>query len=113
MSTDRDKLHLLHIRDNLDRIEQYSKGLGFSKFAERERDFDAIMMRVIAIGEEINALSEETKDKYSNLPWHKAIRFRNQIAHGYLDIKSELAWETIKTDLPALKKDIDNLLKHL
>ncbi|MEK9155880.1 MAG: HepT-like ribonuclease domain-containing protein [Patescibacteria group bacterium] len=108
----RDKLHLLHIRDDLAKIEEYSKSLDCTKFAERDREFDAIMMRVIKIGEEVNSLSEELKEKYRDLPWHKAVGFKNQVAHGYLDIKPSLAWETITKDLPILKKDIENILKQ-
>lgn len=108
----RDKLHLLHIRDALDRIEEYSKDLDYTLFAKREVDFDAILMRVITIGEAVNSLSDEFKEKYHELPWHKAVGLRNQIAHGYIDVKPDLVWDTIKKDLPILKKDIEDILKQ-
>jgi len=106
----RDKLHLLHIRDDLSRIEEYSENLDYAEFAKCDREFDAIMMRVIKIGEEIHSLSEGLKEKYHDIPWHKAVGFRNQVAHGYLEIKPNLAWDTITTDLPALKKEIEKIL---
>lgn len=108
---ERNKLHILHIRDSIDRILEYAKKISYDEFAKKDKEYDAILMRVIVIGESVHELSNEFREKHHNLPWHKAIGLRNQIAHGYIDIKPEIVWDTIKNDLPELKKQIEKLLK--
>jgi uncharacterized protein with HEPN domain len=34
---------------------------------------------------------------------------RNQIAHGYFEIKKDVVWDTAKKDLPELKKQIEKI----
>ena len=108
----RDKLHLLHIRDALNKIEEYSKDLSYDDFASIRVEFDAIMMQIIVIGEAVNQLSDEFKEKYHDQPWHKAVGLKNQTAHGYIDIKPGIVWDTVKTDLPVLKRNILEILKQ-
>jgi len=62
------------------------------------------MMQFIIIGEAVNNLSAEYKDSHPELPWSQAVGLRNQTAHGYFDIDPKIVWQTIKEDLPILKK---------
>ena len=39
--------------------------------------------------------------------------FRDKLIHFYFGIKYELVWNTIKKDLPELKRKIENLLAEL
>jgi len=107
---ERNKLHLLHIRDAIEKIESYSKDTDYETFAKSGVEYDAIMMQMVVIGEAVNSLSEDFIEKYHNLPWGKAVGMRNRIAHGYFDINPKIVWETAKEDLPVLRKDIERLL---
>lgn len=107
---ERNRLHLLHIRDAIEKIEFYSKDISFDTFNKLGKDYDAILMQVVVIGEAVNELSDEFKDDHYHLPWDKAVGLRNRIAHGYLDVNPKIIWQTIKEDLPNLKKDIEALL---
>lgn len=60
----------------------------------------------------INHLSDDFREKHNKLPWHDAIGMRNQITHGYFEVKKEVVWSTAKEDLPSLKQDIDGILKE-
>jgi len=110
MKIDRDKLYLLHIRDAIEKIEQYSVGVDLDAFAESNQTFDAVMMQFIVVGESVNNLSDEFKDRHSDFPWHQAVGLRNQTAHGYFDVDPKIVWQTIKEDLPVLKREIKVLL---
>ena len=109
---ERNRLHLLHIRDSIDRAIEYSSQTTYEEFAKSDKYYDAILMRIIVIGESINSLSNEFKEQHHDLPWHKAIGLRNQIAHGYVDIKPDVIWDTVKEDLPELEKQIEKILKE-
>lgn len=104
MKIDRDRLHLLHIRDAIEKVGQYTKDLSYADFAKRNVVFDAVMMQMMVIGEAVHSLSEEFKEVRHNMPWHQAVGLRNKTAHGYFDINPKIVWDTIKNDLPELKK---------
>lgn len=113
MKIDRDRLHILHIRDAVDRVAEYSEKLDYAEFARQEIMFDAIMMQIIVIGEAVNSLSAEFKESHPTMPWTQAVALRNRTAHGYFDINPKIVWEIIKQDLPELKKQIDKIADKL
>jgi uncharacterized protein with HEPN domain len=55
-------------------------------------------------------VSNEILDKY-NYPWHKVRGFRNFILHEYHAISYRVIWNTVKEDLPQLKKKITEILR--
>lgn len=110
MKDERDKLHLLHIRDAIDQIQKYCHEIGFEEFSKGETYYDAVLMRFVVLGEAVNSLSDEFREKHSHLPWDKAVAIRNRTVHAYSDIKPEVIWKTAKEDLPELKKDIEDIL---
>lgn len=110
MRIDRDKLHLLHIRDAIEKVEHYSKKLSYAEFAKHDVFFDAIMMQIMVIGEAVNSLSEDFKESHNKMPWHQAVGLRNKTAHGYFDLNPEIIWQIIQQDLPKLKKQVEKLI---
>jgi uncharacterized protein with HEPN domain len=56
---------------------------------------DAILMRLLAIGEEIVHLSDAIMQKYPAMQWHKIIGLRNRIVHGYFEVDKDTIWETL------------------
>lgn len=109
----RDKLHLLHIRDAAEKVGKFVVGLDYKKFAEGDKDHDAILMQIIVVGEEANGLSDELKEKYHKLPWDKARSVRNHIAHGYFNVDKKIVWEIAIGDLPLLKHEVEKILKEM
>lgn len=110
MKIDRDRLHLLHIRDALNKIVEYTKDITLDDFAQKVVTFDAVILQFMVIGEAINALSEELKEKHADIPWENPVGLRNRIAHGYFDVNPKIVWDTIQDDLPEFRERIDALL---
>ncbi len=110
MKENRDNLYLERILASIDIAEHHLIGFEFDNFAQDQKTYDAVLMQIINIGEMVNRLSEDFREKHHNLPWYEAVGMRNQIAHGYFEIKREVVWNTAKKDLPALKKQIEKVL---
>ncbi len=106
MKENRDALYLERIIESIDRAEGFVAGVDFDEFASNEMMQDATSMQLINIGEMVSRLSEEFRDKHDYLPWHKVIGMRNQIAHGYFEIKADEVWRTCEEDLPKLKEQL-------
>ncbi len=72
--------------------------------------FDAVIREVEVIGEAGTRLSDRFREKHNKLPIRTAIATRNQLIHGYNEIKPWIIWQTCKKDLPKLKKQIEDIL---
>lgn len=64
-------------------------------FLTDEKTYDAILMRLIAMGEELSHISDDSQQKYEQLEWHKIIGLCNRIAHGYFEVDKDTIWEII------------------
>jgi len=99
------------IIEAIDRIVEYTTGIDTADdFNNDYRNFDATMMNFIIIGEMVDKLSDNFKNKYSKIEWAKIKDFRNIAAHDYFGIDAEEVWQIIKDKIPILKADIIRLL---
>lgn len=106
-----DDLALLgDVLDAIRRIENYVRGVKKQAFLENLMMQDAVMHQIGIIGEASNDISDEFQEKHLNLPWMQMRAIRNKIVHDYRGINLEIIWETVKNDLPALKKQVRELL---
>jgi uncharacterized protein with HEPN domain len=71
--------------------------------------YHALMMCLMQIGESLSKIKEE---KFKDiLPVNFAYRMRNIIAHDYLGVNLNIINETLKNDIPQLKKIILELIE--
>ena len=104
-----DNLTLLgDILDAIRRIESYTNGAGTEDFLENLMMQDAVMHQIEIIGEASNSISDEFQDMHSNLPWMQMRGIRNKIVHDYRGINLQIIWDTVRSDLPALKLQVQD-----
>jgi len=108
----KDQYCLESINEAIDKILEYTSGYSSAdEFNDSNRDFDATMMNFVVIGEMVEKLSDDFKRKHSKINWTKIKGFRNIVAHDYFGIDAEEVWQIIKTKIPALKSDLQELLR--
>jgi uncharacterized protein with HEPN domain len=74
-------------------------------FADR-KSFDAVCMNFIVIGEMTDRISEDFKQKNSNIDWKNIKGLRNLIAHDYFGVDAEEIWGILQQHIPALIESI-------
>ncbi len=42
----------------------------------------------------------------------RIVAFRNILIHGYADVDDRLVWDVVETKLPALRRDVERLLRE-
>ena len=62
------------------------------------------------VGEAAYLLSKEFKLRHPLIEWEDMIGMRHILVHGYYQIKDEIIWATIETELQPLKESILLLL---
>ena len=72
----------------------------------------AICMTVINIGELIKNITDDTRMRYSQIPWKAIAGMRDLTAHKYQTLKMEDVYDTVKTDFPELKVELEKVLNE-
>jgi len=107
----KDHNRLESIFDAILKIESYTEEfLDADQLNDNNIAFDATMMNFVIIGEMVAKLTDDFKNQYTEIDWHKIKGLRNIATHDYFGIDAEEVWQIIQNNLPALKKFIE---KHL
>lgn len=115
MSQKRNPLLFLNdIASAIERIESYTKS-GKQEFLENTASQDATFFRLQTIGEAVNQLPQELKDKYPEIRWRDIVGFRNILAHRYWRIDLNLVWALFEPngDIERLKLVVQELIDEL
>ena len=108
----REYIHFIDdIANGIRKIELYIKNQSFEEFAINEMMVDAVIRNFEVIGEAANRVPDEVRKKYPFVEWSEAIGFRNILIHNYFGIDVEAVWDTIKGNIPELKKHISMALE--
>jgi uncharacterized protein with HEPN domain len=105
-----DKVRLQHILDAISEVEQYLENVSYDQFLENSEKRFATIKQVEIIGEACNALSDELKAQYPEVPWKPIVGFRNISIHEYFGVNLHLVWEIAKNDLSDLKGKMKAIL---
>lgn len=105
---DRDRVHLLHIRDSIALIREFTS-IGRDAFVASRLHQDAVVRNFEIIGEASNRLSEGLKDG-TGFAWAQIRAFRNFLAHQYDAVDKALVWKIVVEDLPELERLVQRLL---
>lgn len=100
----------------LDAAQLIQKALAEKAKAEFLSDFilqAAVQQWLQIIGEAASKISKEFKQKNSGIEWKAIEGIRHIIVHEYFGIDLERIWEVAKSDVPALRIEIENLCNKL
>lgn len=74
---------------------------------------NACSMCILQIGELCKNITDDLRETETQIPWKQWCGIRDIFAHQYSNMDYEIAWDTIKIDIPELKKNCEELLKRL
>lgn len=104
-----DKLYLLHIKEAIEWIEEFTKA-GETEFFEDRKTQDAVLRNLHTLSESTQRLSDELKESYPEVDRRTIAAFRNVVVHDYLGVDLDRIWDILEDDLPNLKLKIGNIL---
>ena len=68
--------------------------------------FDAVRIRLLEIGEAVQALPADLLDSRPSIPWRQIARMRDHLAHRYFDTAHAILQATVDDDLPQLERAV-------
>lgn len=102
-------LYVDDIFDSINAIFDYVKEYSFENFCNDRKTYSAVIRELEIIGEAVNKLPNDLKDKYQNIVWRDIKDFRNLLIHEYFGVDLEIVWNTVKEDLPDLLNVIEEI----
>jgi uncharacterized protein with HEPN domain len=81
-----------------------------AEFQHDERTQLAILYEITILGEVVKRLSTEFRNQHSTIEWRRIAGMRDRLVHNYDEIKLDLVWEVVKTNIPELLEYITPLL---
>jgi len=102
--------YLKHILDEINFLLEKSINLTYEDFISDEMMKRGFARSFEIIGEAAKNLSDDFKDKYSDVEWKKISGMRDKIIHFYFGVSYSILWQTVKDKLPELKIKIEKMI---
>ncbi len=106
-----DAIFIRHMLDAIEDIESYvetKEGFVHQKIVQ-----DAVIRKIMVIGEASKNISTSLRDKHPDIPWKDIVGMRDWLVHGYFGVDLDTVWKTIRDDIPSLKKQLGAILMEL
>lgn len=106
----KDRIIIQKIMTYISDVENFVKDIEVINFLEDRKTITACAFTVSQIGELVKEITEETQEKYKEIPWKSMKGMRNKIVHDYENVDLSVLWGTIKQSLPELKNQLKEIL---
>ena len=98
------KLYINDIRNSINLIEGYLKGISEEEFEKDVKLQDAVIRRLEIIGEASRNIPRALKERNKQVPWFKMEQYRDFIVHSYFEASLRRIWVTSTTVLNEIKE---------
>jgi uncharacterized protein with HEPN domain len=107
------RLFLDDIVDSVDHITKYTAQLDEAGWLGDDLTQDAVIRRLLVIGEAVRHLPEETRAAYPSIPWRDVAAMRNRLSHEYFGVEVRRVWRVVQRDLPELRRTAVRIINDL
>ncbi|EKE00124.1 MAG: protein of unknown function DUF86 [uncultured bacterium] len=104
-------VYIEDILDSCDKILSYIGDAGIEQLEDDRMLVDAIVRNIEVIGEASKRLDDDFRKTYPDFPVRGAITMRNKLIHEYNMVDYEVVLDTVKQDIPELRKLCMQILK--
>jgi len=86
------------------------EGMDWDGFDADEKTQLAAVHCLEIIGEAAAKLSREFHDQHPGIPWAEIVGMRNRLIHDYFEVDMELCWRTLTRSVPALMRQLEDII---
>ena|SRR3989304_2086228 len=109
MSKREDTAIIQDMKEAIDRIMSYTSRMEYNGFRQDYKTQDAVIRNIEILDEAAKLLSDETKEKYPNIPWKDIARTRDKLIHDYFGVNIDIVWDIAKNEIPTLSAQLTDI----
>ena len=100
----REELYVADLVDNARAVRTYLNGVTRERWDADQMLRDAVLYRMLLLGEIASALPAELRDRYPEVAWRHIRAFRNLAVHRYFGVDWAVVWQIAQEEPPVLEK---------
>ena len=102
-----DDIHVEHIANAIVKILEWAPSR--ETFFGDERVREAVLRKLQTMAESVQKLSDELKQRHTDVPWREIASIRNVLVHDYIGVNLERIWDIVANRLPPLVEPITRI----
>ena len=108
----RDSDYVDDIREAMQRIVAYTRGLSYEQFMSDTKTQDAVICNLEVIDEAVKALSDNLRATYAPIPWREMAGMRDRLIHHYFGVNYDIVWQVAHEEILCLLPEIEDILRR-
>lgn len=100
----REALYTADLVENARAVQEYLKGVTRERWDNDRVLRDAVLYRMLLLGEIAGSLPEELRDRYPDVAWRPIRAFRNLAVHRYFGVDWAVVWKIAQEEPAVLEK---------
>src|SRR5580700_2311650 len=97
-----DELYVADLVDSTRAICEYLDGISREHWDKDRMLRDAVLYRLLLLGEIASALPDALRDRYPGVAWRQIRAFRNLAVHRYFGVDWAVVWKIAQDEVPLL-----------
>ncbi|MBW4691922.1 MAG: DUF86 domain-containing protein [Lyngbya sp. HA4199-MV5] len=104
--------YLQHILDETAYLTANSANLNKLTFLQDETLKRAFVRSIEVIGEAVNQLPDELRQKHVAIEWRALAGMRDQLIHSYFGVDYDIVWDVVINKIPTLNVEVMKILEQ-
>jgi uncharacterized protein with HEPN domain len=100
----REELYVADLVDNARAVREYLDGVTRKRWDADPMLRDAVLYRMLLLGEIASALPEELHERYPEVAWRQVRAFCNLAVHRYFGVDWAVVWQIAQEEPPVLEE---------
>lgn len=93
------------------KVLRFTEGRSKIQVFEEDLRADAVLLNLHVIGEAVKNLPGELCERYPDVAWREITGLRDFIAHAYFALESDIIWDAVERDVPALLDAVRRIIR--
>ncbi len=89
---------------------EFVHGLDWAGFSISKLHRSAVERCMGIIGKAASQVSGEFQERHPEIPWRKIIGMRHRLIHAYNEVRLDVVWDVVQSDLAALIETLKPLI---
>jgi uncharacterized protein with HEPN domain len=107
----REALYIADLVESTRTIRSYLDGITREQWDGDQVLRDAVLYRMLLLGEIASALPDWLRDRYPDVAWRHIRAFRNLAVHKYFSVDWAVVWQIAQEEVPVLEAQAMDILR--